>query len=355
MSQVWPIDPQHPDPHVLTRAGARLRAGALVAFPTETVYGLGANALDAAAVARIFTAKGRPAYDPLIVHVAAPDEVPQVARRVPDLAYRLWERFAPGPLTLILPKHPAVPEAVTAGKDTIAVRIPAHPVALGLIRAAGVPVAAPSANKFGHTSPTTAQHVLDDLGTAVDVILDAGPTPVGVESTILDITREPPVLLRPGGVPREALEEVLGRPIVLAGAVQQPHQARAPGMLPRHYAPRVPLWLFDGPRAWAREALWQTAAQMAHGQGQRVAALVPREDAGRLRGLGVMVADLGPEEDLEAMARALFAGLRALEAAAPDVILARTVGEARLGLAIDDRLRRAAAHIVRPTAAAPQP
>jgi len=350
MTQVWPVDPQQPDPQTLARAGAVLRAGGLVAFPTETVYGLGAHALDPAAVARIFTAKGRPAHDPLIVHLADPTDLPRVARQVPDLAWRLWERFAPGPLTLVLPRHPAVPAAVTAGRDTVAVRIPAHPVALGLIRAAGVPVAAPSANKFGHTSPTTAQHVLDDLGGAVDVVLDAGPTPVGVESTILDLTQDPPVLLRPGGVPREALEAALGQPVRLAGTAATAAEVRAPGMLPRHYAPRVPLWLFDGPRDWAREALWQTAAQLTRGQGQRVAALVPREDAVRLRSLGVQVADLGPETDLEAVARALFAGLRALEAAAPDVILARTVGEADLGLAIADRLRRAAAQVLRPPA-----
>ncbi len=347
MTQIWPVDPQQPDPQILARAAAVLRGGGLVAFPTETVYGLGAAALDPAAVARIFSAKGRPAHDPLIVHLADPTDLPRVARQVPDLAWRLWERFAPGPLTLVLPKHPALPPAVTAGRDTVAVRIPAHPVALGLIRAAGVPVAAPSANRFGHTSPTTAQHVLDDLGAAVDVILDAGPTPVGVESTIVDLTQDPPVLLRPGGVPREALEEVLGRPLARATAEAE---VRAPGMLPRHYAPQVPLWLFDGPRDWAREALWQTAAHLARGQGQRVAALVPHEDAARLRSLGVQVADLGPEDDLEAVARALFAGLRALEAAAPDVILARTVGEADLGLAIADRLRRAAAQILRPPA-----
>jgi len=345
MTETWPVDPHQPDPRTLARAAAVLRDGGLVAFPTETVYGLGAHALDPAAVARIFTAKGRPAHDPLIVHLADPADLPKVAADVPALARGLWERFAPGPLTLVLPRHPAVPAAVTAGKDTVAVRIPAHPVALGLIRAAGVPVAAPSANTFGHTSPTTAQHVLDDLGGAVDVILDAGPTPVGVESTILDLTQDPPVLLRPGGVPREALEEVLGRPIVSAQSAQSP---RAPGMLPRHYAPRVPLWLFDGPRTWAQEALWQSAVHLARGQGRRIAALVPHEDAARLRSLGVQVADLGPEADLEAVARALFAGLRALEAEAPDVILARTVGETDLGLAIADRLRRAAAHILRP-------
>ncbi len=352
MTRVVRVDPEHPDPARLAEAGAVLRSGGLVAFPTETVYGLGANALDPAAVARIFAAKGRPAHDPLIVHIAAVDEAARVAAAVPERARALWARFAPGPLTLILPKHPAVPAAVTAGKPTVAVRIPAHPVALGLIRAAGVPIAAPSANKFGHTSPTTAQHVLDDLGAAVDWILDAGPTPVGVESTIVDVTVDPPALLRPGGVPREALEDALGGPVVWRGDVVAAEDVRAPGMLPRHYAPRVPLWLFEGPRAWAREALWQTAAQLARGQGQRVGALVPHADAARLRPLGVVVADLGPEHDPAGMARRLFAGLRDLEAAGVEVILARTVAEQDVGLAIADRLRRAAAHIVRPASRA---
>ncbi len=352
MTQVLTVDPQAPDPAALARAGQVLRRGGLVAFPTETVYGLGANALDPAAVARIFAAKGRPAHDPLIVHIAEPDQAAQVAAEVPPMAHRLWARFAPGPLTLVLPKHPAVPPVVTAGKPTVAVRIPGHPVALGLLRAAGVPVAAPSANKFGHTSPTTAQHVQDDLGPAVDLILDAGPTPIGVESTIVDLTTDPPTLLRPGGLPREALEAALGRPVAVAGPGAE---VRAPGMLPRHYAPQVPLWLFDGPRAWAREMLWQTAAQLARGQGLRVGALVPAEDAARLRALGVQVADLGPEADLETAARRLFAGLRGLEAAGVEVILARTLGEAHLGLAIADRLRRAAAQVLRPSAGQRRP
>ncbi len=347
MTQVWPLDPQHPDPALLARAGSVLRQGGLVAFPTETVYGLGANALDPQAVARIFTAKGRPAYDPLIVHLASPQDASRVARSVPPLAQHLWARFAPGPLTLLLPRHPALPSAVTAGRDTVAVRIPAHPVALGLIQAAGVPVAAPSANRFGHTSPTTAQHVLADLADRVDVVLDAGPTPIGVESTILDLTTSPPTLLRPGGIAREALEEVLGQRLLLPAAAAE-EAPRAPGRLPRHYAPQVPLWLLDGPPDWAREVLRQIAAQHGQAQGQRIGALVPREDSRFLAALGVQVVDLGPESEPARMARDLFAALRALEAAEVNLILARTVSNQGLGLAINDRLRRAATQILRP-------
>ncbi len=350
MTLVLPVDPEAPDPAVIARAAEVLRGGGLVAFPTETVYGLGANALDARAVARIFTAKGRPAYDPLIVHLARVEDALRVAREVPELAWRLWAHFAPGPLTLILPKHPQVPARVTAGRDTVAVRIPSHPVARALIDAAGVPVAAPSANRFGHVSPTTAAHVLADLGDAVDVILDAGPTPVGVESTILDVRADPPVLLRPGGIAREALEAVLGRPIqVLASATPEGQPALAPGTLPRHYAPHVPLWLFDGPPDWAR-AMMRETAQVLQAQGEQVAALVPDEDAADLRALGVRVLPLGPGDDLARMAARLFDGLRALEAQGATAILARTVPNHGLGLAINDRLRRAATHVLRAAA-----
>ncbi|NPA26574.1 MAG: threonylcarbamoyl-AMP synthase [Chloroflexi bacterium] len=346
MPQVFAVDPQHPAPGTIARAAQILRAGGLVAFPTETVYGLGANALDEAAVARIFAAKERPAYDPLIVHLARPEDVDQVAGEVPEVARRLWAHFAPGPLTLILPKHPRVPTNVTAGRDTVAVRIPSHPVARALIQAAGVPVAAPSANRFGHVSPTTAQHVLADLGDAVDVVLDAGPTPVGVESTILDVTQDPPVLLRPGGVPVEALEAVLGRSIRRAGPHPEGQPAPAPGTLPRHYAPRVPLWLFDGPPDWARTMMLDTAALLQQ-QGLSVAVLVPDEDRVLFADRGLMVFSLGPEDDATTAAARLFQGLRALEAQAPHAILARTLPEQGLGLAVNDRLRRAATHILR--------
>ena len=185
---------------MLERAAAILRGGGLVALPTETVYGLGANALDRAAVERIFAAKSRPAWDPIIVHIASEAMLEGLVEEVPTAARRLMEHFWPGPLTLLLRRAPAVPDVVTAGRPLVGVRMPAHPVALGLIRRAGVPVAAPSANRFGHISPTTAQHVLDDLDGRIDAILDAGPSPRGVESTVLDPSATPMVIYRPGAV-----------------------------------------------------------------------------------------------------------------------------------------------------------
>src|SRR5437763_8542920 len=229
------------DSAAIASAADVLRSGGLVAFPTETVYGLGANALDADAVGRIFAAKGRPAANPIIVHVADAAGVGAVVADWPDAAARLAERFWPGPLTLVLPKRDAVPDVVTAGGPTVAVRVPAHPVAHALLRAAGVPVAAPSANRSSELSPTTAGHVLHGLGGRIDLILDAGPCPGGIESTVLDVTNDPPRLLRPGLVTPAQIEAVIG-PIQRfgepAGSV-----LRSPGLLAKHYAPRAPLEL----------------------------------------------------------------------------------------------------------------
>ena len=208
-TRVLAVDPTKPDPAGLAEAAQVLVAGGLVAFPTETVYGLGALALDSAAVNRIFAAKERPSTDPVIVHLAGPQDLPRVARSVPPGLEALATTFWPGPLTLIVPRGPAVPDIVTAGGDTVAVRVPAHPVARALLLAATVPIAAPSANRFSRPSPTRAEHVLADLDGRVDLILDAGPTSVGVESTIVDLTHRPARLLRPGGVPVEALREHL--------------------------------------------------------------------------------------------------------------------------------------------------
>jgi L-threonylcarbamoyladenylate synthase len=329
-----------PDEAGIAAAAALLRAGSLVAFPTETVYGLGGDALNPAAVAAIFAAKGRPADDPLIVHLTAADELPRVAAALPPAAAALAAAFWPGPLTLVLPRGPAVPLAVTAGGESVAVRVPAHPVALALIAAAGVPLAAPSANRFGHTSPTEAAHVLGDLGGRIAAVVDGGPTPIGVESTVLDLTTPVPTLLRPGGVSLEALRALLGE--VALGARAAGEVMRSPGLLDRHYAPDSALWLAVGPpeaaRAWLRE---RAATELA--AGRRVGLLVPDEDAALLAGLGADVEPLGPAADHAAVARRLYAALRALDARRPDLILARDLGEAGLGRAIRDRLTRAAA------------
>ena len=226
----------------LKQAAELIRAGRLVAFPTETVYGLGANALDAGAVARIFAAKGRPATSPMIVHVDSVGMARSLALEWPDAAGALARRHWPGPLTLVLPKRDSVPDIVTAGLPTVGLRMPSHPLALALIRAAGVPIAAPSANRFTQLSPTTAEHVRRGLGDAVDLILDGGPARVGIESTVLSLAGERPVLLRPGMVLREEIERLIG-PVDLADQVEGAHPS--PGLHPRHYSPRTPLLLVD--------------------------------------------------------------------------------------------------------------
>ena len=330
-----------PDAAGIAMAAGMLRGGGLVAFPTETVYGLGGDALSPAAVARIFAAKGRPAADPLIVHLAAQADLAQVVAAVSPVASALAAAFWPGPLTLILPRGPAVPLAVTAGGDSVAVRVPAHPVARALIASAGTPLAAPSANRFGHTSPTDAAHVLADLAGRIDAVIDGGATMIGVESTVLDLTTPVPTLLRPGGVSLEALRAFLGA-VEVAGRAAPDATLRSPGLMERHYAPECALWLVVGPQAGARAWLRERATQEL-AAGRRVGLLVPDEDAAQLAALGADVEALGPAGELEAVARRLYAALRALDARQPDLILARDLGEAGLARAIGDRLARAAA------------
>jgi L-threonylcarbamoyladenylate synthase len=326
----------------LARAAALLRAGEVVAFPTETVYGLGGDAIAPAAVDRIFAAKGRPADDPLIVHVAAVNELAHLTPSLTPLISRLAAHFWPGPLTLIVPRGPAVPLRVSAGRNTVAVRIPAHPLAQALIRAAGTPLAAPSANRFGHTSPTTAAHVLSDLDGRIAAVLDGGATPIGIESTVLDLTSATPTVLRPGGVSYEALVAVLGE-VALGGRAAVPGEGMiAPGLLDRHYAPETPFWLVigapDAARAWLREQIAQHTAQ-----GKRVGLLVTDEESARFAQAGVMCEPLGRADDLAQIAHNMYAALRALDARRPDIILARDFGTVGLALALRDRLTRAAA------------
>ena len=338
------LNPAAPDPAAIAEAARVLRGGGLVAFPTETVYGLGANAFSADAVAGIFRAKGRPAHNPLIVHLADPAALDTVAQDAPAAARRLAAQFWPGPLTLVLRRAAAVAPNVSGGRETVAVRVPAHPVALALIAAAGVPVAAPSANRFTRPSATSATHVLADLDGRIDLVLDAGPTPIGVESTVLDLTTQPPALLRPGGVTLEALRAALGE-VTEAAALLPPDQAAAqpaaPGMLSKHYAPEAALLLFDGPFDAVTAALRAEALAQA-GAGRRVGLLVPEEDRPLFDGLPARVVTPGPRADLAQTAHGLFAALRALDAAGVDVILARQFPPEGLGRALADRLLRAA-------------
>lgn len=346
-TQLLHVDPRDPDPAVITAAAQTLAAGRLVAFPTETVYGLGANALDATAVSRIFAAKQRPTTDPLIVHLASVDQLDRVAVDIPLVVHTLAARFWPGPLTMVLRRGPDVPPNVSAGRDTVAVRVPAHPVAHALLTACGLPIAAPSANLFSRPSPTTAQHVLDDLAGRVDVVLDGGPTTIGLESTVIDLTQTPPVLLRPGGADVAALRALLPNLRVPDAPLisEATEAAAAPGSLLKHYAPRAPLLLLRGDDLAARHYI-HAAVALLHTHGRRAGILIPDEEFAAYADLHAELVGLGPAHDLAAIGRYLFARLREVDSLGVDVILVRGVAAADdgggLGPAIRDRLFRAA-------------
>jgi L-threonylcarbamoyladenylate synthase len=326
-TEILRVDPSHPEPGPLARAAEVLRRGGLVAFPTETVYGLGANALDADAVSRIFAAKGRPANNPVIVHVENAAQAQGIAASWPEAAARLAQRFWPGPLTLVLPKSPRVPDVVTAGGPTVAVRVPAHPVALALLRTSGLPVAAPSANRSTQLSPTTAEHVLHGLEGRIDLLLDGGPTTGGLESTVLDLTATPPRLLRPGLVAPAEIEALLG-PVVRPSPPAERGPLPSPGMLPLHYAPRTPLECVEGSeRERVEERLaaglrvgWLTFAPTPERPGLRVV-VMPKEPA--------------------AYASSLYATLHTLDALGLDRIIVDLPPDREEWLAVRDRLRRA--------------
>jgi len=326
----------------LDQAAAILRRGGLVALPTETVYGLGANALDQAAVKAIFAAKRRPAWDPVIVHIADERMLAGLVEQVPDAAVKLMKAFWPGPLTLLLPRSSAVPDVVTAGRPLVGIRMPAHPVALELIRRAGVPVAAPSANMFGHISPTTAAHVLHDLDGRIDAVLDAGCTAHGVESTVLDPCQSPMLIYRPGAVTRLQIFKTAGPVEVFKGSGElhetPPEALPSPGVGLRHYAPRARLVLVEGSEAEI---------------GVRLAANAEGENIGTL---GIMLpVDIALPESLAAakvfawgrwsapdeLARDLYAGLRALDAMGCTTILCPLPKAEGIGAAIRDRLVKA--------------
>ena len=340
MTDVLIVDPAAPEAALIARAAEVLRRGGLVAFPTETVYGLGADALDRAAVRRIFDAKGRPATDPLIVHVTSVERMAPLVADIPETARILALRFWPGPLTLVLPRSRSVPDEVTAGLDTVAVRVPAHPVARALLAAAGIPIAAPSANLFSRPSPTQAAHVLQDLDGRIDLVIDGGSTTVGVESTVLDLSGAVPTILRPGGVTLEMLLEVLPLVIRGNGAARSPTGAiPSPGLLAKHYSPRAPLTLYEGdPRSVAVRMAEDARAQLARGYTVGIVAAAEEDPV-----KGAHVVRLGSEQDLEGVASRLYSALRELDAAGVDVILARGFpAVSGIGVAIADRLRRAA-------------
>ncbi|MEX0725435.1 MAG: L-threonylcarbamoyladenylate synthase [Planctomycetaceae bacterium] len=306
-----------------------LREGKLVAFPTETVYGLGANAIDETAIARVYAAKQRPHFDPLIVHFAELSQLKQAVKCFPPEMKRLAENYWPGPLTLVLPKSDWIPDLVTSGLDTVAVRIPGDDRARELIRLAGLPIAAPSANRFGCISPTTAQHVVDQLGSDIDLILDGGPCRIGVESTVLQWTDDGPVLLRFGGLPLEELEALIGpvRTQTNHAASDSKNAPAGPGMLSKHYAPNTRLMIVDEvptsipPRCGLLS--WRPVDEGSQGKFQ-------------------LVETLSAQGDLTEATANFYAALRRLDAQQLDVILAIQFPEEGLGRALNDRLQRAA-------------
>ena len=334
ITQVFHVNSINPEPDLITKASKIIRAGGLVAFPTETVYGLGANGLDSLAVQKIFKAKKRPFSDPLILHLENPEQLSKIAvlNGLESLISRLAQKFMPGALTLVLPKHQVVPFEVTAGGSSVAARVPAHAVAQALIAASGVPIAAPSANLFSRPSPTTAAMVLEDLTGRIDAVLDGGETRIGVESTVLSLLGAP-TLLRPGGVSLEDIEALIGTVLlpneaILEESVTQP----APGMLLKHYSPKAKVLLLDN-----TASLLETAKMYQH---EKLGLLLPTLSLEVLTGIQATRFDLGT--DFSSAASKLFAGMRWLDRAGCTHILAHKFKNTGLGRALNDRLFRAA-------------
>lgn len=327
----------------LDMASRLLRSGQLVAFPTETVYGLGADARNIKAVLSIFEAKGRPADNPLIVHIYERSQLKEICS-VPDRAIPLIDAFWPGPLTILFKKLPSIPDAVTAGLPTVAVRMPSHPVAAAMLRACGLPVAAPSANSSGRPSPTLASHVMEDMNGKIPLILDGGPCEVGVESTVLDICHGDPVILRPGGITREMLETVLHCDVQLAGSILRPlkpdEKALSPGMRYKHYAPEAVVTLVDGDEAAVLRKLRELCRRESS-SGHKTCVLCFSEHADALADCNPHV--IGSAEHADEIARNLFSSLRKLDEEGMETVFSEVLPPEGVGLAVMNRLGRAAA------------
>lgn len=343
-AKIREIDPRHPKPEIIEEAGQILRGGGLVAFPTETVYGLGGDGLNPESSGKIYRAKGRPSDNPLIVHIARLQDLSKVAAQIPEAAFRLAEKFWPGPLTMIFPKTAIVPYETTGGLDSVAVRMPSHPAALALIQAAGGFVAAPSANRSGRPSPTLAAHVAEDLGDEIDLILDGGMVGIGLESTIVDFTESPPVILRPGFISREMLAKDLGQIQIDPGLNQDPKTPpKAPGMRYRHYAPNAPLTIVEGPAERVAEYLNMLARQEERAGG--LAGILASDETAGLYRSG-LVKSVGSRNCDQAIARHLYQALREFDQERVTCIYSEAFDTPRLGQAIMNRLLKAAGHCV---------
>jgi len=336
------VDAKKPEITKMRIAADAIRRGGLVAFPTETVYGLGADAFNPKAVKKIFVAKNRPPDNPIIVHVANKEDIYRLASEVPNSAEKLMSEFWPGPLTLILKRSRLVPDITVVGLDTIAVRMPDNRIALALIRESGTPIAAPSANLAGKPSPTEAQHVINDLAGRIDIVLDAGPTKIGVESTVVDMTAHTPLILRPGGTPYEKLKKVLGKvdihPIAAANRKAHITAARSPGMKHRHYAPNAEMIAVEGEFDKVVRRVQELAALYKR-DGKNVGILATDESHSYYK--ADVVKSLGSRDDVATIAKSLFRLLREFDKEKIDIIIAEGITPKGLGLAVMNRLRRA--------------
>ncbi|MEA3321273.1 MAG: L-threonylcarbamoyladenylate synthase [Bacillota bacterium] len=343
-TKLWAVDKEEPlinsYPQIM-EAASLLKENEVVAFPTETVYGLGANALSDQAVLKIFEAKGRPSDNPLIVHISKLEQLKNLVDNVPEAARKLMDAFWPGPLTLVLPKKEGVSQYVTAGLETLAVRMPDHAVARALMEVSELPLAAPSANLSGKPSPTTAKHVEEDLIHRIAGIVDGGPTGVGLESTVVDCTTEVPVILRPGGVTKEDLEKVVGKVDVDPALFSQEeqHKPKSPGMKYTHYAPVAPVYLVEG-----SESFLQQTITVAQRKGQKVGVLATEETIAQIKTREITAISCGTKKDLTTVASHLYDGLRAFNATEVDVIFSETFPRTGVGAAIMNRLEKAAGH-----------
>jgi len=337
------VDKNHLDKQTMQRAAELLKRGKLVAFPTETVYGLGANGLDDQAVTKIYQAKGRPSDNPLILHIANQREIIPLVTEIPANAQVLMDKYWPGPLTVVLKRTVVVPDIVSGGLDTVAVRLPANAIARELIALAGMPIAAPSANTSGRPSPTSAQAVLADLDGRIDAIIDGGGCAIGVESTVVDCTTPVPTLLRPGGITLEMLMDTLGEIEIAPALDGSPGCApRSPGMKYTHYAPAAPMILFEGTYPHIADRILQEI-EVALGAGRKVGAIVSKETAQRLP-TGVVSAVYGLRQHPMEIAANLYTTLRSFDDSPVDIIYAEGIPEAGLGLAVMNRLRKASGY-----------
>lgn len=343
-TKLWAVDKENPIKHSypqIKQAADLLEQGEVVAFPTETVYGLGANALSDQAVLKIFEAKGRPSDNPLIVHITKQEQLTELVDNLTQTAHKLMDAFWPGPLTLVLSKKEGVSQYVTAGLDTLAVRMPDHPVARALMEVSGLSLAAPSANLSGKPSPTTAKHVEEDLIHKISGIVDGGATGVGLESTVVDCTTDIPVILRPGGVTKEQLEEVVGMVQVDPALLSQEEQykPKSPGMKYTHYAPVAPVYLVEGSNKHL-----QSTIKAAQSEGRRVGLLATEETISQTDTTGITAIACGTQTDLATVATQLYDALRAFNATDVDVIFSETFPKHGVGVAIMNRLEKAAGH-----------